>query len=208
MDMVQAEPSLSPLGAGAPAELSPNGIAAIVAAVRATDPDAMDMRGHKAPEFSSTNFEDWHNWRERFDGYVAMNRWSHTRARQEPNVALTGDMRQRIRSVQINIQVPAGQPAPNYRMALNEIEAKLLPEADSELIASQPAPLQAEARRRHRSLSCQTHLFLAESPPNARYSGSRTRQATYSLDTSSWASCARRPRKGPWTEDQSSTLGC
>ncbi len=90
--MAQANPAPA-AAAGSLMNLTPDTIAAIATAVRATDPDTMDWKGRKVPEFSSTNFEDWQNWRERFEGYVLMNKWSHARAREELNMSITGEAR-------------------------------------------------------------------------------------------------------------------
>ncbi len=49
------------------------------------------------------------------------------------NVAITGEARKRITTVRIIRPTVPGQPAPDYHLALNEIEAKLIPEVDSEL---------------------------------------------------------------------------
>ncbi len=113
--------------------LTPETIAAIAFAVRQADPDGADRKGRKVPEFSDTSFDEWRSWRERFEGYVLMNRWSSARAREELNVAIVGEARKRITTVRIIRPTAPGQPTPDYRLALNEIEAKLIPEVDSEL---------------------------------------------------------------------------
>ncbi len=69
----------------------------------------------------------------RFEGYVLMNRWSCARAREELNVAIVGEARKCITTIRIIRPTAPGQPTPNYRLVLNEIEAKLIPEVDSEL---------------------------------------------------------------------------
>ncbi len=48
-------------------------------------------------------------------------------------MAITGEARKRIRTVRIIRTVPPGQPTPDHSIALNEIEAKLIPEVDTEL---------------------------------------------------------------------------
>ena len=126
--MAHADPSPS-----TPLNLTPETIAAIAFAVRQADPDERDRKGRKVPEFSETSFDEWRSWRERFEGYVLMNRWSSPRAREELNVAIVGEARKRITTVRIIRPTAPGQPTPNYRLALNEIEAKLIPEVDSEL---------------------------------------------------------------------------
>ncbi len=62
-----------------------------------------------------------------------MNRWSSARAREELNIAIVGEARKCITTVRIIRPTAPGQPTPDYRLALNEIEAKLIPEVDSEL---------------------------------------------------------------------------
>ncbi len=126
--MVHADPSPS-----APLNLTPETIAAIAIAVRQADPQGADRKGRKVPEFSATSFDEWRSWRERFEGYVLMNHRSSARAREELNVAIVGEARKRITTVRIIRPTAPGQPTPNYRLALNEIEAKLIPEVDSEL---------------------------------------------------------------------------
>ena len=126
--MAHADPSPS-----APLNLTPETIAAIAFVVRQADPEGADRKGRKVPEFSATSFDEWRSWRERFEGYVLMNRWSSARAREELNVAIVGEARKRITTVRIIWPTAPGQPTPDYRLALNEIEAKLIPEVDSEL---------------------------------------------------------------------------
>ena len=85
MTMAHADPSPS-----IPLNLTLETIAAIAFAVRQADPDGADRKGRKVPEFSDTSFDEWRSWRERFEGYVLMNRWSSARAREELNVAIVG----------------------------------------------------------------------------------------------------------------------
>ena len=125
-----AHPDPSPT---APLNLTPETIAAIAVAVRQADPEGANRKGRKVPEFSATSFDEWRSWRERFEGYVLMNRWSSARAREELNVAIVGEARKCITTISIIRPTAHGQPTPDYRLALNEIEAKLIPEVDSEL---------------------------------------------------------------------------
>ncbi len=126
--MVHAD--LSP---SAPLNLTPETIAAIVIAVRPADLEGADRKGRKVPEFSGTSFDEWRSWRERFEGYVLMNRWSSARAGEELNLAIVREAQKCITMVRIIRPTAPGQPTPDYRLALNEIEAKLIPEVDSEL---------------------------------------------------------------------------
>ncbi len=48
-------------------------------------------------------------------------------------MAIVGEARKRITTICIIQPIVPGQLAPNYQLALNEIEAKLIPEVDSEL---------------------------------------------------------------------------
>ncbi len=85
MTMAHADPSPS-----TPLNLTPKNITAIAFAVWQADPDGANRKGRKVPEFSDTSFDEWRSWRERFEGYVLMNRWSSARAREELNVAIVG----------------------------------------------------------------------------------------------------------------------
>ncbi len=103
--MAPANPALA-AAAGSLMNLTPNTIVTIATEVRAADPDVMNRKGRKVPEFSSTNFEDWQNWREMFQGYVLMNKWSHARAREELNTSITGEARRCMRGIRIVRLVP------------------------------------------------------------------------------------------------------
>ena len=83
---------------------------------------------HRAPKLTSDKPEDWRNFRELFEGAIAINRWTNQRARRELNTAIDGKPRLSIRGIPIGDGVAVGaadSEPPN--LLLDQFERRLCP---------------------------------------------------------------------------------